>query len=133
MAKRGLTQGTAEKLDSFERRILRRIYGPMYDKREWRIRYNDEIYQLYKELRLSVYVRLRRLQWSGHIQRMQDGRIPKEVLDGQLGGKRPMGKPRARWEDVVGVDAREILGIRNWRGASRDKDEWRRRIEEARA
>lgn len=58
-----LTHGTAEKLDILERRILRRIYGLTYDEGGWRIRirYNDEIYQLYKELTLSVYVRLLRL------------------------------------------------------------------------
>ncbi|KMQ89730.1 endonuclease-reverse transcriptase [Lasius niger] len=88
-----------------------------------------------KEIGLKVNAektKAERLQWGGHIQRIQDGRIPQKILEGQPGGKRPVGKPRAKWEDGMEADAREILGF-SWRGVSGDRDAWRRRIGKAKA
>ena len=68
-----------------------------------------------------------RLRWWGHVQRMEDDRLPKQVLASLVGGKRGRGRPRRRWEDSVGNDldirgfnwdeARELAGDRGrWRG-----------------
>jgi hypothetical protein len=84
-------------VDCFERKILRRIYGPMNDDGEWRIRYNTELYRLYQDSKLSNFIKLQRLSWAGHVQRMPESRIPKKILEGNPGGKRPVGKPRTRW------------------------------------
>lgn len=46
---------TAEMLDCFERKILRKIFGPVMDGGAWRIRYNHELYQLYQEPKLSTH------------------------------------------------------------------------------
>jgi hypothetical protein len=56
----------------------------------WRIRYNDEIYKMYKDVALSSYIHLKRLMWAGHIVRMKQHRIPKKVLGSCFGGGRPV-------------------------------------------
>ncbi|KAG8230361.1 hypothetical protein J437_LFUL010573 [Ladona fulva] len=78
----------------------------------WRVRWNDEIYELYKEPKISTHIKLMRLRWAGHVQRMS----------GTMGGKGPVGKPRASWEGNVSKDTRDLLGIRSWREQSRDRD-----------
>jgi hypothetical protein len=60
---------TENTINSYERKILR-ILGPINDNETWRIRYNKEIYTLYGDTELSTVIKLRRLQWVGHVQRM---------------------------------------------------------------
>ncbi|KMQ83390.1 endonuclease-reverse transcriptase [Lasius niger] len=102
-------------------------------RRNLRIRYNHELYQLYKEPPLSTHIKLMRLRWTGHVQRMPETRIVKKVLTKQPGGKRDAGRPRARWGNSVAKDAQKTLGVRNWRRASEDRSGWKRSIEKARA
>jgi hypothetical protein len=75
----------------------------------------------------------RRLGWVGHIVRMEEQRIPKEVLNGNFHTARPVGRPRTRWADVVQRDARQLLGIREWRSKAANRDEWRHLMREAKA
>lgn len=119
-----LSKKAVEKIDSFERKILRRIYGPVCVQGEWRIRYNNELYSLYGELPLSHVIRIKRLKWAGHLIRMEEHRVPKKVFSGDFGGGRPVGRPRNRWEDGVCQDALQILKIRNWRVAAQDRQVW---------
>ena len=52
---------------------------------------------------------------GGHIIRMEDECIPKKrVLNGKFHNKRPVGKPRTKWEDVFWRDTSQILGLRGW-------------------
>ena len=82
----------SEKLiDTFERKILRRIYGPINENGMWKMRSNKEIYDLFKEPEISTLVKLKRLQWAGHVQRMDERRIPKRVRTGVMFGRRPVG------------------------------------------
>jgi hypothetical protein len=66
-----LSQGAANKIDYFEGKILRKIFGPTQSKGVWRIRYNDEIHKMYKDVALSTYIRLKRLMWAGHVVRTE--------------------------------------------------------------
>jgi len=91
---------------------LRRIYGPTYEGGCWRPRWNNELYSLYKELNIVEDIKIRRLEWAGHIIRMEEERIPKKVLSGNFHTTRPVGRPRTRWADVVQRDALQLLGIR---------------------
>jgi hypothetical protein len=54
-------------LGVFERNILRAIFGPTNDNGEWRIKYNNELYTLYKESDIVTYIKTNRLKWAGHI------------------------------------------------------------------
>lgn len=121
-------------VNAFERKILRRIWGPVQEENNiWRLRYNNELYKLYKEPAISIIIRLKRLEWAGHVQRMGMERIPKRILNNTIGGQRRVGKPRSRWIDAVGEDARRVLGIRNWRRTAQDRQDWRGLIQEAKA
>ena len=120
-------------LDVFERRVLRKILGPVNDGQTWRIRYNNELYNIYKAPKLSEHIRLNRLKWAGHVQRMPSSRVPKRVLEGHPGGRRKIGRPRLRWEDDVSRDASQLLEVSNWRVAASDRGGWRRKLLEAKA
>jgi hypothetical protein len=53
-------------------------------------------------------IKSRRMRWAGHVARMQEGRGIYRVLVGRLEGKRPLGRPKRRWEDNIKMDLREI-------------------------
>jgi len=76
-------------------------------------------------------IKIRILGWAGHIKRMEEERIPKKVLNGNLYTTRPLGRPRNRWADVVQRDALQLLGIGGWRRRAENRDEWRRLMREA--
>jgi hypothetical protein len=127
-----LSQGATNEIDSFEWKILRKIFRSTQSKVVWRIRYNDEIYKMYKDVALSTYICLKRLMWVGHVVRMEEHRIPKKVLGSCFGGGRLVGRPRNRWEDAIQMDADSLLRIRNWKAVARD-EEWRKKFGEAMA
>lgn len=117
-----ITEKSANLLDRLERKILRRIFGPVNDRGTWRARYNHEIYQRYKDTPIVMHIKLMRLRWAAHVQRMPDTRVAKKVFEGQPVGRRRAGRPRARWGDNVSKDARELLRTRSWKRASCDRD-----------
>ena len=89
-----------KKLNIFERKVYRRILGPVYDneKENWRILTNKEIYASVKKHTIIEKIRLNRLRWFGHVQRMEENRIPKRVLYMNLRTTRLRGRPRNRWQ-----------------------------------
>lgn len=128
-----LTQRIEDMLNSFERKILRSIIGPICQEGTWRIRYNNELYQIYDDIDLVTFVKLHRLRWAGHVERMPEERVAKKVFTGIIEGERPVGRPRKRWADAVAADAETLLHISNWRTSARNRDDWRKRLEEAKA
>jgi hypothetical protein len=105
----------------------------MKENDAWRIRYKNELYKQFYEPSLSNIIKLKRLQWASHVQRMVGKRIPKRILESIFIGKRPVGKPRKRWINEVEIDSREILKVRNWKRESLDRQVWRRYLKEAKA
>jgi hypothetical protein len=81
-----LTKRDRKQINVFEREVYRRILGPVHDneKENWRILTNKEMYTLVKELTIAETKRLNRLHWFGHVQRMEENRISKKVLDMNL-------------------------------------------------
>jgi hypothetical protein len=86
-----------------------RIFGP---KREldgtWRKLHNYELHSLYSPLNIFRVIKLRRMRLVGHVACMGEERGVYRVLVGRPEGKRPLAKPRHRWEDNVKMDLREI-------------------------
>jgi len=82
----------------FERKVYRRILGPVHDneKENWRILTNKEIYARVKKPTIVETIRLNRLRWFGHVQRIEENRIPKGVLYMNLETTRLRGRPRNR-------------------------------------
>jgi hypothetical protein len=105
--------GEEHRLRVFENTVLRKIFGP---KREedgsWRKVHNDELRHLYSLLNIIRVIKSRRMRWAGHVACMWEGRDVYRVLVGRPEGKRPLERPRHRWEDNIKMDLREI-GI-NW-------------------
>jgi hypothetical protein len=86
-------------LGAFERKILRRIYGPICEEATWRSRYNEELYRLHDEADLVTAIKITRLRWAGHIIRMQDHPPWKTITLDKPEGRRPVGRPDLRWMD----------------------------------
>lgn len=80
---------------SFERKIIRRIYGTIRDHNEWTIR-NREKEMSSMEAR---FVKSQRLRWLGHLYRMPGTRIPRRMLEGRIHHRRRIGRPKLRWLD----------------------------------
>ena len=128
-----LTKRDRKQLNIFERKVYRRILGPVYDKgkENCRILTNEEIYANIKKPTITETIRLHRLRWFGHVQRMEESRIPQRVLYTILETIRPRGRPRNRWLDEVREDGR-MAGGEEWQEKMYDRDEWRRLLRTAR-
>jgi len=80
---------------------------------------------------LQETIRLNILRWFGHVQRMEENRIPKRVLYMNLGTVRLRGRPRNRWQDEVREDGR-IIGKEGWQGKVHNREEWKKLLRMAR-
>jgi len=98
-----LTLREEHRLRVFENRVLRRIFGPKRDevKGEWRNLHNEELNVLYSSPNIVRMIKSRRMRWAGSVARMWKGRGVYGVLVGKPAGKRPLGRPRRRWEDNI--------------------------------
>jgi hypothetical protein len=111
------------RLRVFENSVLRRIFGPEREEDgSWRKLYNDELHSLYSSLNIVKVIKSRRMRWAGHVARMGEGRVVYGVLVGRPGGKRPLGRPRHRWEDNIKMGLRETgLDGANWIRLAQDR------------
>ena len=83
--------------------------------------------ELYKAPNIVVDIKTLRLRWLGHMERMGNIRVQKNVLNMKPDGSRSVGRPRLRWLDNVEDDLCR-LGIRNWRWLTASRDEWQKQI-----
>jgi hypothetical protein len=107
---------------------LRRIFGPKRDEvtGEWRKMHNEELHNLYTSPDIIRQVKSGRMRWAGNVARMGEERKVYKVLVGKPKGKRPLGRPRRRWEDEIRMDLREIgFGCVDWIRLSQDRGRWR--------
>jgi hypothetical protein len=128
------TNKTKQKaINIFERKVYRRILGPVYDneKVNWRILTNKEIYASVKKPTIIEIIRLNRLHWFGYVQRMEENRIPKRLLYMNL-GTRLRGRPRNRWQEEVREDGR-IVGGEGWQKKVHNRGEWKKLLRMARS
>jgi hypothetical protein len=87
---------------------------------------NDELHDLYSSPNIVRVIKSRRMRWTGHVARMGGGRGAYRVLVGRSEGKRPLGRPRRRWEDNIKMDLREIgIDGANWIRLAQDMVQWR--------
>jgi hypothetical protein len=97
----------------FENRVLRRVFWPKRDEviGEWRPLHNEELNDLYSLPNIVRVVKSRRMRWAWHVVRMGEERGVHRVLVGKPNVKRPLGRPRRRWEDNIKMDIQEVGGI----------------------
>jgi hypothetical protein len=120
-------------LSIFERKVYRRILGPVYDneKESWWILTNKEIYAIVKKSTVTEAIRLHRLCWFENVQRMEENRISKRVLYMNLETTRLRGRPRNRWQDEVREDGR-LVGGEGWQEKVYNREEWKKLLRTAR-
>ena len=108
-----LTLREKHRLRVFENRALRRIFGPRRDgvTGEWRKLHSEELNDLYSSPNIVRVIKSGRMRWAGHVARMEVGRVVHKVLVGKPEGKRPLGRPRRRWEDNIKMDLEEVGGV----------------------
>jgi hypothetical protein len=116
------------RLRVFENRVLTRIFGPNRDEvtGEWRRLHNKELYALYSSPNIIRVMKSRRLRWAGHVARMGERKGAYRALVGKPEGRRPLGRPRRRWEDNIKMDLREVwCGGADLIDLAQDRDRWR--------
>jgi hypothetical protein len=74
----------------FERKILRKIFGPNKENGIWRIKTSQELDELIKRKNIINFIRAQRLSWLGHIERMQGTRMVKAIFSWNPISRRPM-------------------------------------------
>ena len=111
------------RLNTFHMRILRRILGISWQDKVP----NTEVLSRAGLPSMYTLLRQRRLRWLGHVHRMPDGRIPKDLLYGELAsGKRSTGRPQLRYCDVVKRDMKTMdIGTESWESLAANRSKWR--------
>ena len=104
-----LSQIAEKVLNALERKVLRKIYGPVLANGQRRKSYNNKISNFYKEMEITWNIILRTLQWVGHVLKIKDERAPEKALKGYIEGRRPVGRPRGRWIDAVNKQCQEYV------------------------
>ena len=116
------------RLRAFENKVLRKIFGAKKDEitGEWRNLRNAELHALYSSPNIIRSHKSRRLRWAGPVAHMEESRNAYRVLVGKPKGKRPLGRPRRRWEDNIKMDLREVgSDSGEWIDLAEDRDQWR--------
>jgi hypothetical protein len=99
----------------FENRVLRRIFGPKRDEvtGKWRKLHNEKLNYQYSSPNIVRVIKSRR--WARYVARMGEERVVYKVLVGKPEGKRPLGRPRCRWEEYIRTDLQEVeCGGMDW-------------------
>ena len=103
--------------------MLRRIFGFKTDEvtGEWR-RLHNKLRDLQSSPNIICVIKLRRMRWTGHVACMGETRGAYRVSVEKLKGKRPLARPRSRWEGNIKMDLKEVEA---WTDLCQDRDRWR--------
>jgi hypothetical protein len=124
-----LTETITNRLMVFERKILRKIIGPTNENGIRRVRTNQELDKIIKHKNIINFIRAQRLRWIGHIERMQETRMVKIMHSWKPISRRPIGRPKMRWEDDVRRYTQK-LKVPNWKILVQDR-RWKELVEKA--
>jgi len=104
----------------FERKLFRRIYGPKCENGELKSPMNRELEEMSKGENIVKWIKGQRISWLGHLERMEEDRMPKKIFTQELEGTIRRGRPRKRWKEEVERDL-QVLGVRRWRELVADR------------
>jgi len=100
-----VTDNVINKAKIFERRIMRKIFGPSRTADGyWRIKTNQEINDILKGQNMIGFIKKQRLNWLDHVECMAEDNIVQKIKRWKPMSKRPIGEPKTRWEDDVSED-----------------------------
>uniref|UniRef100_A0A2S2N6G4 Retrovirus-related Pol polyprotein LINE-1 n=2 Tax=Schizaphis graminum TaxID=13262 RepID=A0A2S2N6G4_SCHGA len=120
------TKSDEKKLEVFERKILRKIFGPNKNNEgEYEIRSNKNLEELYNEPNITGILKSARIGWAGHVWRSKG--LIGQITAWKPNAKRPRGRPRQRWVDRIKEDLK-MLGIRNAEETAQNREEWRQYV-----
>jgi hypothetical protein len=124
----GMKPRVEQRLRVSENRVLRRIFGPKRDEviGGWRKLHNEELHGLYSSPSIVKVMKAKKMRWAGHVARMGEVRGAYNILVRRPEGRRPLGRPRHRWDDNIKMDLWEIgFGDVDWIDLAQDRDRWR--------
>jgi hypothetical protein len=78
------------------------------------------------------WIRGHRISCLGHLERMEEDRMPKKIFTQLLEGTRRRGRPRKRWKEEVEIDLK-VMGVRRWRELVEDRKKWKDIFRQAKA
>jgi hypothetical protein len=126
-----LKESIIQRLSVFERKILRKIFGPTKeDNGIWRTKTNMELDELIKHRNIINYVKAQRFSWFGHENRMPESSIVKKIYKWKPFTSRPVGRPKSRWEDDIRNDLKKTKLIK-WAEQVQDRLKWKDTVEKA--
>jgi hypothetical protein len=121
----GLKENIKYKLRVFQRKVLRRIYGPTKESGgTWRIEWNEELNGLIGNKNIVNYIKAQRLAWFGHVHRVPDNSMVKKVYEWSAALTGSLGRPKNRWEDDVKTDITKMK-ITNWKICMKNRSKWK--------
>jgi hypothetical protein len=109
----------------------RKVYGPKYEDGEWKSKMNQELEELSKGENIVKWIKGQRISWLGHLERMEEDRMPRKIFTQELEGARQRGRPRKGWREEVERSLQE-LGVRR-RDLVIDRKKWRGIVQLAKA
>jgi len=95
-------------------------------------RTNRELEEMRKGENIVKWIKGQRISRLGHVERMEEDRMPKKIFTQELGGTRRRGRPRKRWKEGVERDL-QVLGVRKWRELVVGRRKWKDIVREAKA
>jgi len=97
--------------------------GPEYENGEMKSMTNRELEEMSKGENIVKWIKGQRISWLGHVERMEEDRMPKKIFIQELEGTRRRGRPRKGWKEEVERDL-QVLGVRRWKELVINRKKW---------
>ena len=116
-------------LEKYHQRCLRRILGVTWQDRRTNCSVLDEA----QCTSIEAMIIVNQLRWTGHVVRLMDSHLPKQILFGELGsGTRAQGGQRKRFKDNLKANFKVChIGLTTWEDLARDRPRWRHAVRES--
>jgi len=82
--------------------------------------------------KIVKWIKGQRISWLGHLERMEEDRIPKKIFTQELEGTKRRGRPRKGWKEEEERNF-HVLGVRRWRELVADRKKWKDIVRQAKA